>query len=95
MRERSSKRGRVFKLVWWGLAAAAIAQELRKPAEDREWHGTVAGFVPYDYRFPTMERARDRLWNPDGPLLGPQVFGVGWSVNFGRVVELVREARAA
>jgi hypothetical protein len=39
---------------------------------------------------PTLDRAKDRLWNPEGGLIGPHVFGVGWSVNFGRLFALAR-----
>ncbi|MGA7987550.1 MAG: DUF5808 domain-containing protein [Candidatus Dormiibacterota bacterium] len=37
---------------------------------------------------PTFERARQRLWNPsDRRILVPTVFGVGWTVNWGRLAE--------
>lgn len=91
MAKRKGKLSRLIQLATWGIAAAAIVQELRKPAANREWHGTVAGVVPYDYRLPTVDRIKDRLWNPNGPLVSPQVFGVGWSVNLGKVVALARE----
>jgi hypothetical protein len=70
-----------------GLAAigAAIATELQKPAEERTWHGEIAGFIPYDLRRPTVESAREKLWNPDGNFWSPQVFGVGWTPNLGRL----------
>ena len=71
--------GRVAML----LLAAAVLGELRKPARGRTWHGLVAGVVPYDLRPPTAARLRERLWNPDGPLVGPQALGVGWSFNLG------------
>jgi len=83
----------LIRLATWGLAAAAIVKELRTPEEDREWHGTVAGFVPYDFRAPTVARFKERLWAPDDEhLITPQPFGVGWTVNVGRVVALVRTA---
>lgn len=69
-----------------GLLAAALVTELRKPSTDRTWHGTVAGLVPYDFRLPTPERLRTKLWNPDGPLIVPHVWGVGWAPNLGRLV---------
>jgi hypothetical protein len=94
MRKRRSRAARGFRLLVWGVAAAAVVQELRKPADEREWNGTVAGFVPYDYRPPTVERAKERLWNPDGPVVGPQVFGVGWTLNFGKLVSLAKERAA-
>ena len=83
---------RLLRWVWMGLAAAAIYKELKLPAEERTWHGEVAGFVPYDFRVPTMDRIRDRLWNPEGNLIGPHVVGVGWALNLGRAWQLAKEA---
>jgi hypothetical protein len=91
MKGQGGRLGRVVRLATWGIAVAALVQELRKPKDEREWHGTVGGLVPYDYRLPTMQRIKDRLWNPNGPVVSPQVFGVGWSVNFGRLASLARE----
>ncbi len=86
------------KLIKWtaiALAAMAIAEQLRRPSEDRTWEGTVVGFVPYDFRLPTIERARSRWWNPDEPrLFVPQVFGVGWTMNFAQLVRLGRSPTA-
>jgi len=74
------------------LATAAVVKELRLPADERTWHGKVVGFVPYDFRMPTIERIKQRVWDPEGDhLLSPHVFGVGWTVNLGRVYTLVRE----
>lgn len=82
---------KTVRLITLGLAVAAVVKELRTPAEERTWHGTVVGFVPYDLRFPTPARMRERMWNPENPhVLVPRVFGVGWTVNVGRVVALVR-----
>ncbi|HEY8452419.1 MAG: DUF5808 domain-containing protein [Micromonosporaceae bacterium] len=72
------------------LLAAAVARELSRPADQRTWHGSVAG-VPYDLRPPTVEKIRRAFWNPDDPrLFTPHVFGVGWSVNLARLVEMLR-----
>lgn len=72
-----------------GLTAAAVATELRKPPEQREWHGKVGGFVPYDFRPPTLAKVRGRIWDPENPsLIVPHVFGVGWTINFGRLYKL-------
>jgi hypothetical protein len=89
-RRRLSKppRPRRFRLVL-GLAliAAAVGTELRKPAAERTWEGRIAGLLPYDLRPPTPARIRERLWNPeDRRILVPTVFGVGWTVNFGRLL---------
>jgi len=78
----------------WGLAigfallAAVVATELAKPAAQRTWEGRIAGFLPYDVRRPSISRFRDRLWNPlDRRILVPTPFGVGWTVNAGRLLE--------
>lgn len=74
-----------WKLVLAVIGVVAVIQELRKPADERTWHGKVASFVPYDFRIPTMERIRDAYWNPEGPIVSPRAFGVGWVPNFGVV----------
>jgi uncharacterized membrane protein len=48
--------------------------------------GTFLG-VPYDLRKPTLERTRERWWNPAEPrLFVPKVFGWGWDVNLARLL---------
>ena len=93
----SKKRGgfrSLVRLVAIALGIAAVVKELRRPADERTWNGTVA--VPYDFRMPTLERAKERLWNPEAPsFVGPRVFGVGWTLNVGKVWALVQEKRAA
>ena len=91
-RKRSKLRD-LIKLVLAALAIAAVIKELRKPAEDRTWHGDVLNFVPYDFRRPTMERFKEVTWNPEGPLFTPRVFGVGWGVNVGAGVAKLKAAR--
>ena len=45
-------------------------------------HGKILGLIPYDVRYPSLTRLRERLWNPrDGRFLVPTFFGVGWTVN--------------
>lgn len=87
------KLSRLVKLVVWGLVGAAVAQELRTPADERKWHGTVGGVVPYDFRMPSGEKARRSWWDPDGPLITPMAFGVGWTVNFARLLEMLNAKR--
>lgn len=82
---------RLVRLVSISLLAMAVVRELRRPAQEREWHGSVAGVVPYELRVPTLQRARERWWSPDDPrLLQPTVFGVGWTLNVGRLLRLLR-----
>lgn len=72
-----------------GLGVAAVVTELRKPPYEREGYGRVAGVVPYDFRPPTPDKLRRTLWDPDGRrVIVPHAFGVGWSVNLGRLWRL-------
>ena len=83
---------RAVTITGVALVGAAIVTELRKPPGDREWHGRIAGLVPYDFRLPTFERIEERWWNPADPrILTEHVFGVGWSINLAQVVHLVRD----
>jgi hypothetical protein len=77
----------------WRLALAiigviAIISELRKPPDERTWHGKVANFVPYDFRMPTVGRVRSTYWNSEGPVLSGKVFGVGWAPNLGALTSM-------
>jgi hypothetical protein len=84
---------RLVKLVAFGLVVAALIDQLRRDPEERTWEGSVAGIVPYDFRMPTLERARSRWWNTgDDRLFVPQVFGVGWTINLARLARLARPA---
>ncbi len=78
----------IWRLVLAVIGVVAIVQELRKPPDERTWHGKVADFVPYDFRVPTVERVRNTYWNPEGPILSGKVFGVGWAPNFGALTSL-------
>ena len=88
-------RGRLQDLVRLAsvaLLATAVVRELRTPAPERTWHGRI-GLIPYDLRPPTLARVRAALWRPDDPsIIVPQPFGVGWSLNVGRVWRLVAGA---
>jgi hypothetical protein len=83
-RRRAARAGGLALVVW------AVVRELRLPPEQRSWHGRLAGLVPYDLRRPTLARLRQRMWAPDGRLVTPQVFGVGWTLNVGRLLALAR-----
>jgi hypothetical protein len=85
--EQQKKKGPSAKDLWRLVLAiigvVAVVQELRKPPEERTWHGKVADLVPYDFRKPTVERFREAYWSPDGPILPGKAWGVGWALNFG------------
>jgi hypothetical protein len=73
---------KLIRTLAWVALAAALYQELKKPAEERTWHGKVAGGVPYDFRVPTFERFRNAYWDPDTDrVFSDKVIGVGWAVN--------------
>ncbi len=82
-------------LAWMALVGA-IYQELRKPPEQRTWHGRVAGAIPYDFRLPTFERVREAYWDPASDrVFSDKVIGVGWAVNIPtaarKISEIVRQ----
>ena len=85
------KRFRRFMMgISMGLISAAIYQELQKPPEELTWHGRVAGFVPYDFRMPNLDRLREAYWNPDEPrLFTDRVLGVGWAINFYSLLQVL------
>ena len=91
--DRKSKRSggvKPLKVLAIALAIAAVVKELRLPKEERTWHGALGGFVPYDFRMPTLDRIKAAFWNPDGALIVGRPFGVGWTINLGAVVAKVR-----
>lgn len=93
-KESAGRLDRLITFVTVATATLAICQELRKPAGDRTWHGVLFGWLPYDFRRPTMRRLRETFWAPADPrLLVPRFFGVGWDVNLGRIASLVRGRR--
>jgi len=82
---------RLLQATVMALALAAVCQELEKPKQEREWHGTVAGFVPYDFRIPTIEKFKEAYWNPfESRIFSPRVFGIGWAINFYALLERLR-----
>jgi hypothetical protein len=84
----------IWRLALAILGVIAIVQELRKPSDERTWHGNVANVVPYDFRMPTVGRMRSTYWNPEGPIVSGKVFGVGWAPNFGALTRMARNWRA-
>lgn len=79
------------------LVVAAIRQEMRKPKEERNWCGKLAGVIPYEFRPPTPRRIKDAVWNPnDERLFTDTAFGVGWSVNLAQLKDkLARRTNGA
>jgi len=72
----------LLRMAVFGAVAGALYTELRKPREQRTWHGTLLGFVPYDFRLPSLEQLRSAYWNPASPkVFSARPLGVGWAVN--------------
>ena len=70
-----------------GVVSFLLIGALIKAVNTGERSGRFVG-VPYDFRPPTLERLKCRLWNPDEErIFTPNVFGVGWSINFYRLAD--------
>ncbi len=70
------------------VGAAVYAARTGKPS------GKFLG-IPYEFRVPTINRVRERLWNKDDDrIFVPMLFGVGWAINFYRAVEKFRTDNA-
>jgi hypothetical protein len=87
-RKADTARSELDALLWLirtaiiGSLLGALYVELRKPPEQRTWHGRLLGVVPYDFRVPSLDRLREAYWNPQSPkLFTDRPLGVGWSVN--------------
>ena len=93
MSNYSKTLGNLLKIAAAALVVTAVYQELKKPREEREWHGKVANFVPYEFRPPTLERLRERLWNPEDPrIFTEHIFGIGWAINFHTLLQKLQRA---
>ncbi len=70
------------------LAASRLVEDTGVKLE-----GSVMG-VPYDLRFPTIERIKERNWNPDDPrILTPMAYGAGWTVNIPALLRTIGLSR--
>lgn len=82
-RKKRSKFGNTFwRAAVITLVVLALRDQLRLPPEERTWHGSIGGVIPYDFRRPTKERILATYWNKESSrILVPQAFGIGWTVN--------------
>lgn len=77
-----------WRIITTAFTVAAIVYAVRT----RQSHGRLLG-VPFEFRVPTLDRLRQRLWNPDDPrVLTPYVFGAGGIFNIPRLMEIARDA---
>lgn len=72
-------------LRWQILIEAFTVATLVYAIKTKQSHGKFVG-VPFEFRFPTIKRVRERWWNPDDSrIFTEHVFGVGWSLNLYQV----------
>lgn len=89
-----TKLKRLLKIATLAMLLGAIREEMNKPENEREGHGTVGGIVPYDFRPPTFEKLKNAFWNPDDErLVIAHPWGVGWTLNFGRLMRVLKRAQ--
>jgi len=75
---------------WSTIAAAFTVAAIVYAVRTKQSHGRFLR-VPYDFRVPTLQRLKDRFWNPDDPrIFTPHVFGVGWSINAYQLLKQLR-----
>jgi hypothetical protein len=90
-----SALGWLIRTAVLAAAAGAIYKELRKPPEERTWHGKLLGFLPYDFRPPTLDRIRDTYWNTRSDrLFTEKPIGIGWSINIAAVLKRLGALKA-
>jgi Family of unknown function (DUF5808) len=91
LRREMGALGWILRTVTFGLVAAAVYKELQLPADKRTWHGRLFDFVPYDFRIPTPRKLMQAWWNPNSDsVITEQPFGVGWTINLGALVPMLR-----
>ena len=77
----------LLRMAAFGAVAGAVYTEMRKPPAERTWHGKLLGFVPYDFRIPSLEQLRSAYWNPHSPkVFTDRPLGVGWAINIPTVL---------
>jgi hypothetical protein len=87
-RRADTARSEFADLMWLIRTAVlaafvgAIYAEMRKPPAERTWNGKLLGFVPYDFRLPSIASLRAAYWNAASPkIFTPRPLGIGWAVN--------------
>ena len=81
----------LFRIATSAFTVATIVHA----ATTKQSHGKFLG-VPFEFRFPTVKRVRERWWNREDPrIFTPHVFGVGWSLNLYQVRKRLGPAEPA
>ncbi len=79
-----------FRTIFMALTVGAIVYAIRSGQPTGKFIN-----MPYDFRAPTVDRLKDRMWNEDDDrIFMPSFFGVGWSLNLFQVVEKFRADNA-
>jgi len=92
LRRELNALGWILRTLTFGLVAAAVYKEMQLPADKRTWHGRLFDMVPYDFRLPTPRKLVNAWWNPDSvSIFAEQPFGVGWTVNVGALLPMLRD----
>ena len=95
LRSEIDSLGWIIRTLALAAIAGALYREMRLPPEERTWHGTLLGFVPYDFRVPSPTKLLKAWWNPGSErLIGDAPFGVGWSVNVAALAGRAQQMQA-
>ena len=79
-----------FKIIFTALTVGAIVYAIRSGQPTGRFLN-----MPYDFRMPTIDRLKDRMWNEnDQRVFMPSVLGVGWTLNLFQLVEKFRADNA-
>jgi uncharacterized membrane protein len=79
-----------FRTIFTALTVGAIVYAIRSGQPTGRFLN-----MPYDFRMPTIDRIKERMWNEDDErIFMPSVFGVGWALNLFQVVEKFRADNA-
>ena len=70
-----------MKVGYMNSSSSKIFFDLFANLKKYEEQGKALG-MPYDFRMPTWDKIKDRMWNKNGPMFPPKVFGWGWDLNF-------------
>ena len=86
--EEINALGWLLRTLVLAAVAGALYQEMRKPPAERTWNGKLLGFIPYDFRLPSLQRLRDSYWNTSSDrLFTDRPLGVGWAINVPAVLQ--------
>ena len=95
IRTEAGALGWLLRMAVIGAVAGAIYKELQLPPERRTWHGTLLGFIPYDFRVPTPARIVKAWWSPRSQkVFNDQPFGVGWVINVPTALRKLQRMRS-